>query len=104
MEESNGIWNLIMSNIYKFVWKCLFGDFFIGLIFDYIVFIMDGNWWYVKRYNLEEGVGYKLGYMVLMLMFKYCYELNVKYVIIYVFSIDNFKRWFEEVEFLMEFL
>lgn len=104
MEESNGIWNSIMSNIHKFAWKCLFSVLSIGPIPDHIAFIMDGNRRYAKRYNLEEGAGHKLGYMALMSMLKYCYELNVKYVTIYAFSIDNFKRRPEEVQSLMELL
>jgi len=39
-----------------------------------------------------------------MSMLKYCYELGVRYVTIYAFSIDNFKRHPEEVQSLMDLM
>ena len=53
---------------------------------------------------MKEGAGHKLGFAALMSMLRYCYELNVKYVTIYAFSIDNFKRRPEEVKSLMELI
>ncbi|XVE92719.1 hypothetical protein REPUB_Repub01dG0123800 [Reevesia pubescens] len=62
---------------------------------------MDGNRRYTKRWNLMEGAGHKVGFSALMSMLKYCYESGVRYVMIYAFSIDNFKRSPEEVQSLM---
>ncbi|KAL3345840.1 hypothetical protein AABB24_024666 [Solanum stoloniferum] len=39
-----------------------------------------------------------------MCMLKYCYELGVKYMTIYVFNIDNFRRSPEEVQYLMDLM
>lgn len=65
---------------------------------------MDGNRRYSKKHNLEEGEGHKSGFTTLLSMLKYCYELEIKYVTVYVFSIDNFKRCPEEVRSLMELI
>ncbi|CAB4262023.1 unnamed protein product [Prunus armeniaca] len=65
---------------------------------------MDGNRRYAKKRKLKEGDGHRVGFLVLMSMLKYCYELGVRYVTIYAFSIDNFKRDPEEVQSLMDLI
>ncbi|KAE8701421.1 Dehydrodolichyl diphosphate synthase 6 [Hibiscus syriacus] len=51
-----------------------------------------------------HGAGHKVGYSALMSMLKYCYELGVRYVTVYAFSIENFKRSPEEVQSLMDLM
>ncbi|KAL2927426.1 Dehydrodolichyl diphosphate synthase 6 [Bienertia sinuspersici] len=53
---------------------------------------------------MDEGAGHKSGFTALTTMLRYCYELEVKYITVYAFSIDNFKRHPEEVNFLMELM
>ncbi|KAK6239081.1 hypothetical protein QUC31_004550 [Theobroma cacao] len=65
---------------------------------------MDGNRRYSKRWNLIEGAGHKDGFSALMSMLKYCYVFSVRYVTIYAFSIDNFKRSPEEVQSWMDLM
>ncbi|WMV20539.1 hypothetical protein MTR67_013924 [Solanum verrucosum] len=62
---------------------------------------MDGNRRYSKKQNLIDGNGHRAGFSALINMLKYCYELGVKYITVYAFSIDNFKRRPEEVVSLM---
>lgn len=104
MMERKYTGNWLISSLGGFARKCLFGILSVGPIPDHIAFIMDGNRRYAKKYNLEVGVGHKLGFTALMSMLKCCYELNVKYVTVYAFSIDNFKRRPEEVQSLMELM
>ncbi|XP_051145482.1 dehydrodolichyl diphosphate synthase CPT3-like [Andrographis paniculata] len=75
-----------------------------GPVPRHVAFIMDGNRRYAKKNNLEEGAGHRAGSLALMNMLKYCYELNVKCVTIYAFSIDNFKRRPDEVQSTMELI
>lgn len=96
--------NSLTSYVGNFLRRCLFGVLSVGPIPHHIAFIMDGNRRYSKKYNLEDGAGHKLGGIAIISMLKYCYELEVKYVTIYAFSIDNFKRRPEEVNTLMELL
>ncbi|KAL4328176.1 hypothetical protein AHAS_Ahas13G0173900 [Arachis hypogaea] len=70
----------------------------------HIAFIMDGNRRFAKKSNLAEGIGHKAGFPSLISMLRYCYELGVKYVTVYAFSIDNFKRKPNEVQSLMELM
>ncbi|KAL6132379.1 hypothetical protein ACLB2K_070749 [Fragaria x ananassa] len=65
---------------------------------------MDGNRRYAKKQKLMDGTGHRVGFVALMSMLKYCYELGVRYVTIYAFSIDNFKRQREEVQSLMDLM
>ncbi|CAA0823522.1 Dehydrodolichyl diphosphate synthase 6 [Striga hermonthica] len=66
---------------------------------------MDGNRRYAKKRNLQEGAaGHRAGFSALMRMLQCCYELNIKYVTIYAFSIDNFKRRPEEVQSTMQLI
>lgn len=104
MVENKESPNSIKSYLGNFVRKCLFGILSVGAIPNHIAFIMDGNRRYSKKFNLEEGAGHKSGFTALLSMLKYCYELEVKYVTVYAFSIDNFKRSPEEVKSLMDLI
>ncbi|KAK9704846.1 hypothetical protein RND81_07G014800 [Saponaria officinalis] len=104
MEECKTKEVSVLSNAAYFVRKCLFGVLSKGPIPDHISFIMDGNRRYAQKYDLDEGTGHRLGYIALMSMLRNCYELGVKYVTIYAFSIDNFKRRPEEVQALMKLI
>ncbi|GFQ00759.1 dehydrodolichyl diphosphate synthase 6 [Phtheirospermum japonicum] len=94
----------LIEGFCSFLRKCIYSIVSIGPIPKHIAFIMDGNRRYAKRHNLEEGSGHRAGFSALMKMLKYCYELNVKYVTIYAFSINNFKRRPEEVQSTMNLI
>ncbi|GFZ13522.1 undecaprenyl pyrophosphate synthetase family protein [Actinidia rufa] len=94
----------IFGNLGSFLRKCIFRVLSVGPVPKHIAFVMDGNRRYAKKRKLTEGAGHRIGFFALTSMLKYCYELGVKYVTIYAFSIDNFKRRPEEVQSLMEFL
>ncbi|KAL7090600.1 hypothetical protein ACP275_12G051600 [Erythranthe tilingii] len=84
--------------------KSLFRILSVGPIPNHIAFILDGNRRYAKKWNLSEGMGYRAGFLSLMTLCKYCCELGVKYVTIYAFSIDNFKRKPHEVDAVMDLM
>ncbi|CAI9777686.1 unnamed protein product [Fraxinus pennsylvanica] len=84
--------------------RLLFRVLSTGPIPNHIAFILDGNRRYAKKQNLGEGMGHRAGFVTLMSLMKYCYELGVKYVTVYAFSIDNFKRRPEEVQSLMDLM
>ncbi|KAK1397865.1 Alkyl transferase [Heracleum sosnowskyi] len=77
---------------------------YLGPIPSHIAFIMDGNRRFSKKNKLMEGAGHRAGFSALMSMLKYCYEFRVKYVTIYAFSIDNFRRRPEEVQSVMDLM
>lgn len=82
----------------------LFRVLAVGVIPKHIAFILDGNRRYSKKMKIPEAVGYRAAFLALMCILSYCYELGVKYVTIYAFSIDNFKRRPDEVQYLMDLM
>ncbi|KAG8383162.1 hypothetical protein BUALT_Bualt05G0155900 [Buddleja alternifolia] len=94
----------LFEGLGSFLRRCLFSVLSVGPFPRHIAFIMDGNRRFAKNQNLEQGSGHKAGYSALMNMLKYCYELEVKYITIYAFSIENFKRRPEEVESTMKLM
>ncbi|WP_407803797.1 undecaprenyl diphosphate synthase family protein, partial [Staphylococcus aureus] len=53
---------------------------------------------------MAVGEGHRAGYLALMSLLRYCFEMGVKYVSVYAFSIENFKRKPDEVQILMDLL
>lgn len=53
---------------------------------------------------MKLGGGHRAGYHTLISTLQYCYEMGVKYVTVYAFSIDNFKRKPDEVEEMMSLM
>ncbi|KAF5741890.1 hypothetical protein HS088_TW10G00898 [Tripterygium wilfordii] len=105
MEEASGdTASQLFGKFVAFLRKCLFCILSVGPIPTHIAFIMDGNRRYAKKQHLDGGAGHKIGFLALMSMLKYCYELGVRYVTIYAFSIENFKRSPEEVQSLMDLM
>lgn len=82
----------------------LFRILSVGVIPKHIAFILDGNRRYSRKMKIPEAVGYRAAFLALICILSYCYELGVKYVTIYAFSIDNFKRRPDEIEVLMDLM
>lgn len=103
-QGSNGIVGSLFGSLVSLMRQFMFGVVSIGPIPNHIAFILDGNRRYAMKCSLEEGAGHKAGFVSLMSMLKYCYEVGVKYTTIYAFSIDNFNRRPEEVQYLMDLM
>ncbi|XP_047310425.1 dehydrodolichyl diphosphate synthase 6-like [Impatiens glandulifera] len=84
--------------------RMIFSILSVGPLPNHIAFIMDGNRRYSKKHNLGEGGGHRAGFIALMSLMKYCYELGLKYVTIFAFSIDNFRRRPAEVQSVMDLM
>ncbi|KAK2372938.1 Undecaprenyl pyrophosphate synthetase family protein [Trifolium repens] len=61
-------------------------------------------WRYAMKRNLGDGGGHKAGFSALLSILRYCYELGIKYVSVYAFSIDNFRRKPKEVQSVMDLM
>ena len=95
-------------NIFGRIWfsmrMFLFRVLSFGPMPAHIAFIMDGNRRYSKKHNSKEDSGHNAGFSSLMSTLQYCYGLGLKYVTVYAFSVDNFKRKPDEVRSLMNLL
>ena len=71
---------------------------------QHIAIIMDGNRRWAKEHNLPSAMGHKKGVEALKETLRACNDFGIKYLTVYAFSTENWKRSKEEVNFLMELL
>ena len=72
--------------------------------FKHVAIIMDGNRRWAKKRMLPSAAGHKKGVEALRSTLKACAKFGIKYLTVYAFSTENWKRDREEVEFLMSLL
>jgi len=75
-----------------------------GEIPEHIAIIMDGNGRWAKRRGLPRVAGHKEGINSVRDIVDACGQLGVKYLTLYTFSTENWKRPQEEVSVLMKLL
>lgn len=68
---------------------------------QHIAIIMDGNRRWAREKGIETKEGHKAGAENLERIAKYCNKIGVKYLTVYAFSTENWKRSKEEVSALM---
>lgn len=68
---------------------------------QHVGIILDGNRRYSRAQGLEIWAGHTLGARKVEEVLAYCWELGIKVVTLYVFSIENFSRKKEEVDHIM---
>lgn len=67
----------------------------------HIAIIMDGNGRWATERNLPRFRGHEQGAKVVQTIAQYCVDNGVEYLTLYSFSMQNWKRPKEEVDFLM---
>ena len=70
----------------------------------HIAIIMDGNRRWAKERGLNVSEGHKIGAETLENIANYCNNIGIKYLTVYAFSTENWKRSKEEVGALMNLL
>lgn len=71
---------------------------------EHIGIIMDGNGRWAKQRGLQRNMGHKKGADVFTDISKYCRDLGIKYLTVYAFSTENWKRPKEEVDGVMNLM
>jgi len=71
---------------------------------QHIAIIMDGNGRWAKKRLMPRNFGHRQGQKQLKKTLINCVKLGVKYLSVYVFSTENWRRPEEEVSFLLKFL
>ena len=71
---------------------------------QHIAIIMDGNGRWAKKRGLPRNAGHKAGAETFRRIAAHCNELGVKYLTVYAFSTENWKRSEEEVAGIMGLL
>ncbi len=72
-----------------------------SLIPRHIAIIMDGNGRWAKKRGLPRNAGHKAGAETFRRIANHCNNLGVKYLTVYAFSTENWKRTEEEVAGIM---
>lgn len=75
-----------------------------NLEIKHIAIIMDGNRRWAKKNNMPVKLGHKQGAETLKKIVRYANRIGIKYMTVYAFSTENWKRSKEEVDALMSLL
>ena len=76
----------------------------VGSDLQHIAFIMDGNGRWAKNQGKPREFGHTEGAKAFERVVEYCGNIGVKYVTVYAFSTENWKRPKNEVEKIMSLL
>ena len=91
-----------LSPVYKLYEKRLLSQVRKGPIPNHLAVIMDGNRRYAESLGLHPNEGHVRGKDTLENLSDWCRNLNIRYLTVYAFSLENFKRDEEELEALMD--
>ena len=70
----------------------------------HIAIIMDGNGRWAKKRGFPRSIGHREGARTLKKITQFCGDIGIKYLTVYAFSTENWKRPKNEVESLMALL
>ncbi len=68
---------------------------------EHIAIIMDGNGRWAKKRNLPRTAGHAAGSKKFKEIARYCNKIGIKYLTVYAFSTENWRRPKEEVDAIM---
>lgn len=69
---------------------------------QHIAFIMDGNGRWAQKRGMPREVGHTQGAATFKKIGKYCEKIGIRYMTVYAFSTENWKRPQKEVDALMK--
>ncbi len=69
---------------------------------QHIAIIMDGNGRWAKKRGLPRQAGHSAGASNFRSIARYCNKIGIKYLTVYAFSTENWKRPEEEVNYIMK--
>ena len=68
---------------------------------DHIGIIMDGNGRWAKKRGLPRSAGHTAGAQTFRKIARYCSDIGIKYLTVYAFSTENWRRPSDEIDALM---
>ncbi len=71
---------------------------------EHIAIIMDGNGRWARKQGLPRSAGHVAGAKTFKNIARYCNKIGLKYLTVYAFSTENWKRPAQEVEGIMNLL
>ena len=76
----------------------------LGALPHHVAIIMDGNGRWAKRKGLARLLGHREGYMTLKKVIRAASDLGIKYLTVYAFSAENWRRPEDEVAGIMKLI
>jgi tritrans,polycis-undecaprenyl-diphosphate synthase [geranylgeranyl-diphosphate specific] len=92
---------LSIVGVYKVYEKWLWSQVENGEKMEHIAIILDGNRRWATENELNPWLGHKKGAETVENLLDWCEKLNVKFVTLYTFSIENFRRSPQEIQEIM---
>jgi len=92
---------LSVIGAYKLYEKWLWIQVKNGTGLEHIAIILDGNRRWASEKELNPWLGHKKGAETVEQLLDWCEKLNVKFVTLYTFSTENFRRSPDEIEEIM---
>ncbi len=71
---------------------------------EHIGIIMDGNGRWAKKRRLPRTAGHSIGAKTFKSIARYCNKIGIKYLTVYAFSTENWKRPKDEIDAIMKLL
>ncbi len=93
---------LSVIGAYKLYEKWLWQQVKNGAKLEHIAIILDGNRRWASENELNPWLGHKKGAETVEQLLDWCEKLGVKFVTLYTFSTENFRRSQEEIEEIMK--
>jgi undecaprenyl diphosphate synthase len=70
----------------------------------HVAIIMDGNGRWAEKRGLDRSAGHRAGVDAVRRIVEICGDINIKYLTLYTFSVENWKRPKSEIDFLFKLL
>ena len=102
--KAAGVYNWLRARVYSEYEKRLEEEILERHLPEHVAIIMDGNRRYARKIGISTEAGYIYGAGITERVIEWCFELKVKQLTLYAFSIENFCRTAEEVEKLFELM
>ena len=75
-----------------------------GMLPEHIGIIMDGNGRWAQKRGLPRSAGHKQGARTFREIVRYCRSIGIRYLTVYAFSTENWKRPQSEIDSIMNLL
>ena len=75
-----------------------------GMLPEHIGIIMDGNGRWAQKRGLPRSAGHKQGARTFREIVRYCRSIGIRYLTVYAFSTENWKRPQREIDAIMNLL
>ena len=98
LRKAVGIHSWLRDKAYGEYEKLLEGEILEKPLPEHVAIIMDGNRRYAKKIGISTEEGYLYGADITEHVIEWCFDIGVKQLTIYAFSIENFCRTDEEKE------